>query len=216
MKSFKAKFDVCIPNEILQMLYNVREKVTKAESMVIIDILQRGGNNHTTPISYKQLSIDCNMSEKSVQRALKHLEKMGIVSREYGNGFHAPSMISIDFPSIPFTQVPASAIQELMNNTLSQTAIRILFLVWRYSYGFKGKNGCVKSFRMSDTFITIETSINEKNAQKAIKELKEKGAINTFINNSSRFVYPCDTWVFFQQPEPVNFTTPINLTPPPP
>lgn len=193
MKSkFKTKYDVCIPNELLRLLYNVGERITKTESLVIIDILQRGGLNHETPISQKQIAADCNISEKSAQRALKHLNELNIISYEHGSGFHAPSMLSLDDERVPFTQVPASAVAALMSNTLSHTAIRLLFLIWRYTYGFKGCNKCVKACKLSDTFINTESNIDKKHAQRALKELKQVGAINTFIHNGLRIAYPCD------------------------
>lgn len=211
MKNFKAIYDVCIPNEMLRLLYDVNESITKAESLIIIDIIQRGGLNHETPISHKQIVADCNISEKSAQRALKHLTELGLISYEHGNGFHAPSMLSIeDTERVPFTQIPASAIAELMSNHLTQTAIRLLLFVWRYTYGFKGANGCVKSCKLSDSFINVGTNIDKKNAQRAVRELKQNGAINTFIHNGSRIAYPCDVWVSFKP------STPVNLPPPPP
>ena len=207
MKEFKAKYDVCIPNEMLRLLYDVNERITKAECLILIDILQRGGLNHETPVSRKQLAIDCKISEASVKRALQRLKESGIISYERGTTPHAPSMLSLDFERVPFTQVPASAINALLETPLSHTAIRLLLFVWRYTYGYKGGNGgCIKSCKMSDTFINEGTHIDEKNAQRAIRELKSVEAIGAFIHNNSRFIYPCDIWAFFSHSAPVNLT----------
>ena len=176
---FRTKYDVCIPNELLRLIYAVSEKLTKSETLVLLDILQHGGANHEVSISLSQFAVDCGITERSAATAIKKLKKRGAICYEHQHGEHAPAYITLCISKIPFTQIPAAAFSAAMGAGLSFHALRLLAFIWRNTYGYKGKHGeaATPTSTFSDSYIKRGTGIDRKNAYRALRELQAMGAI---------------------------------------
>ncbi len=183
-QKFVSIYDVCIPNDLLQLMYNVQAGLTKSDVFVLLDVLQHGGANNAMPISRKQIAIDCNLSVPSVKRALKHLQDIDIITYDVQSDYHTPSLIALNVAKAPFTQIPMSIFNALMPAKLTFTAIRLLLFVWRNTYGYKGRHGGrIAPALMTDTFIARGTGVDRKNLQRALKELRQVGAIYIDLDN---------------------------------
>jgi phage replication O-like protein O len=79
-----------------------------------------------------------------------------------------------------YTRIANEILEHMATIKLSPTQYRILFLVWRYTYGFKRK-----SHEMSLTFLSNATGIDKRNIQRELKSLEEKRIIVQEVKNGS-------------------------------
>lgn len=181
--TFFTKYDVKISNDLLTVMYTISERMTAAEVVLLLDLVQRGGANNEIPLSLSQIMHDCNISRPTACNALKRLRERGLVTSSYTQGETTPALVAVNAEKSLFTIVPKSAVNacfELIRaGGLSFTALRLLLFVWRFTYGFRGKNGDSTEPKsiFSDSFIHKGTGIQKHHAHRAIKELVKVGAI---------------------------------------
>jgi phage replication O-like protein O len=93
-----------------------------------------------------------------------------------------------------YTRIANEILEQMARIKLSPTQYRILFLVWRCTYGFQKKE-----HEMSLSFIGEATGIDKRNIQRELKSLEEKNIIHQEIKNGSyrklSFNKKYDEWV---------------------
>jgi phage replication O-like protein O len=93
-----------------------------------------------------------------------------------------------------YTRIANDILEHMAKVKLSPTQYRILFLVWRCTYGYRKKE-----HEMSLSFIGEATGIDKRNIQRELKSLEEKKIIHQEIKNGSyrklSFNKNYDEWV---------------------
>jgi phage replication O-like protein O len=79
-----------------------------------------------------------------------------------------------------YTRIANDILERMARIKLSPTQYRILFLVWRYTYGFKRKE-----HDMSLSFISEATGLDKRNIRRELKALEDKNIIYQNIKNGS-------------------------------
>jgi phage replication O-like protein O len=79
-----------------------------------------------------------------------------------------------------YTRIANEILEHMAKVKLSPTQYRILFLVWRCTYGFQKKE-----HDMSLSFIGEATGLDKRNIRRELKSLEEKGIIHQKIKNGS-------------------------------
>lgn len=79
-----------------------------------------------------------------------------------------------------YTRIANDILEHMAMVKLSPTQYRILFLVWRCTYGFRKKE-----HEMSLSYINKATGIEKRNIQRELKSLEEKKIIHQEIKNGS-------------------------------
>jgi phage replication O-like protein O len=79
-----------------------------------------------------------------------------------------------------YTRIANDILEHMARIKLSPTQYRILFLIWRCTYGFSKKE-----HEMSLSFIGEATGIDKRNIQRELKSLEEKKIIHQSIKNGS-------------------------------
>lgn len=81
-----------------------------------------------------------------------------------------------------FTQVPNSMLQAVSRLRMSGTQHNLLLVIWRYTYGFHKSE-----HELSLSFLAVATGYDERNIQRALKELQKRNIIIQRTNkNKSR------------------------------
>lgn len=93
-----------------------------------------------------------------------------------------------------YTRIANGILEHMAKIKLSPTQYRILFIVWRCTYGFQKKE-----HEMSLSFICEATGLDKRNIQRELKSLEEKKIIHQEIKNGSyrklSFNKNYDEWV---------------------
>jgi phage replication O-like protein O len=79
-----------------------------------------------------------------------------------------------------YTRIANDILENMATIKLSPTQYRILFLVWRYTYGFKRKE-----HDLSLTFLSNATGCDKRQIQRELKNLEERKVIFQDIKNGS-------------------------------
>lgn len=77
-----------------------------------------------------------------------------------------------------YTRIANDLLENLAGIKLSPTQYRIIFLVWRYTYGFKRKE-----HEMSLSFLSKATGIDKRNIQRELKSLEERKVIHQEVKS---------------------------------
>ena len=79
-----------------------------------------------------------------------------------------------------YTRLANSILENMAKIKLSPTQYRILFVVWRYTYGFKRKE-----HDLSLSFLSEATGCNKRHIQRELKLLEEKNVIHQTVKHGS-------------------------------
>lgn len=93
-----------------------------------------------------------------------------------------------------FTKIADEILEAMARIKLSPTQYRVLFIVWRYTYGFNRKE-----HNLSLGFIAKATGCDKRQLQREIKKLEERNIIHQNIKNGSyriiKFNKNYDEWL---------------------
>lgn len=92
-----------------------------------------------------------------------------------------------------YTQIANEILENMAKIKLSPTQYRLLFVIWRYTYGFKRVQ-----HELSLSFLSEATGLDQRNIQRALADLEKLNVITQEIKNGSyrkiAFVKNHDLW----------------------
>ena len=104
-----------------------------------------------------------------------------------------------------FTAVPNELLERLMSEKLSPIQHRLLFVIWRYTYGFQRKE-----HKLSLQFLATATQYDKRQLQRALKDLEDRKFIKQrVVNGRCRIIEVCD---FIPQDATIGNSTDGNFT----
>lgn len=80
-----------------------------------------------------------------------------------------------------YTAIAHVILEQMARIKLSPTQYRLIFVVWRYTYGFKRK-----SHNLTLSFLSKATGCNERQIQRELKRLEDRKIIFQWVNSKQR------------------------------
>jgi len=80
-----------------------------------------------------------------------------------------------------YTAIAHTILEQMARIKLSPTQYRLIFVVWRYTYGFKRK-----SHNLTLSFLSKATGCNERQIQRELKRLEDRKIIFQRVNSKQR------------------------------
>ena len=80
-----------------------------------------------------------------------------------------------------YTAIAHTILEKMARIKLSPTQYRLIFVIWRYTYGFKRK-----SHNLTLSFLSKATGCNERQIQRELKRLEDRKIIFQWVNSKQR------------------------------
>lgn len=80
-----------------------------------------------------------------------------------------------------YTTIAHTVLEQMAQIKLSPTQYRLIFVIWRYTYGFKRK-----SHNLTLSFLSKATGCNERQIQRELKRLEDRKIIFQWVNSKQR------------------------------